>query len=86
VYTGVFTTVHYLTITSAATSNRRHNHGSVPIFDSPDVPADRLSERSRFQALYAPSQFRDAGLRARALNKRALAMTTAFGITKSFDL
>jgi hypothetical protein len=38
---------------------RAYYHGSVPIFGSPDVPADRLSDRSRFQSLYASAQFRD---------------------------
>ena len=38
---------------------RAYYHGSVPIFDSTDVPADRLSDRSRFQPLYASAQFSD---------------------------
>lgn len=39
--------------------HRDYYQGSVPIFDSHDLPADRLSDRSRFQPLYASAQFRD---------------------------
>jgi hypothetical protein len=38
---------------------RPYYQQSVPIFDSTDVPADKLSDRSRFQPLYASAQFRD---------------------------
>jgi hypothetical protein len=38
---------------------RAYYHGSVPIFGSTDVPPGRLSDRSRFQPLYAGAQFRD---------------------------
>ena len=38
---------------------RAYYQGSVPVFDSPDVPADRLSDRSHFRPLHAPAQFRD---------------------------
>jgi hypothetical protein len=38
---------------------RAYYDGSVPIFDSHELPADRLSDRSRFQPLYAGAQFRD---------------------------
>jgi hypothetical protein len=38
---------------------RTYYHGSVPVFDSTDVPEDRLNDRSRFHPLYASALFRD---------------------------
>jgi hypothetical protein len=37
---------------------RRYYEGSVPVFPTPEVPEDRLSDRSRFLPLFAPTAFR----------------------------
>ncbi|MEE6258065.1 hypothetical protein [Plantactinospora sonchi] len=36
---------------------RRYYQGSVPVFPTPEVPEDRLGDRSRFQPLFAPTAF-----------------------------
>jgi hypothetical protein len=38
---------------------RAYYHGSVPVFDSTEVPSDQVSGRIRFHPLYAPALFRD---------------------------
>jgi len=38
---------------------RRYYEGSVPIFATPSVPEDRLSDRSRFTTLFAATSFRE---------------------------
>ncbi|MEO3816557.1 hypothetical protein [Plantactinospora sp. B24E8] len=42
---------------SAQPLPRRYYQGSVPIFATPEVPEDRLGDRSRFQPLFAPTAF-----------------------------
>lgn len=37
---------------------RAYYEGSVPVFPGPEIPEDRLADRSRFQPLFAPTIFR----------------------------
>jgi hypothetical protein len=37
---------------------RAYYQGSVPVFPGPEIPEDRLADRSRFQPLFAPTMFR----------------------------